>query len=128
MAKDLDLNIDLTLGSGWSSGGPFIKDFPEKQLIKSEVEIMGPVKIKIKPPDISEPAYVKKTNFIVNKTIGDFDKNTKLEAIILAKILSSKKGSTLTQLKDVTHLFDGNQITLEVPGGKHTLFFIYQNM
>ena len=33
IAKDLDINIDLTLGSGWSSGGPFIKDFPEKQLI-----------------------------------------------------------------------------------------------
>ena len=127
VAKDLDINIDLTLGSGWSSGGPFIKDFPEKQLIKSEVEIMGPAKIKIKPPDISEPAYVKKTNFIVNKTIGDFDKNTKLEAIIFAKILPSKKGSVLTQLKDVTYLFDGNQITLEVPGGKHKLFFIYQN-
>ena len=127
VAKDLDINIDLTLGSGWSSGGPFIKDFPEKQLIKSEVEIMGPAKIKIKPPDISEPAYVKKTNFIVNKTIGDFDKNTKLKAIILARILSSKKGSTLTEFKDVTDLFDGNKITLDLPSGKHKLFFIYQN-
>ena len=127
VAKDLDINIDLTLGSGWSSGGPFIKDFPEKQLIKSEIEIMGPAKIKVESPNILEPAYVKKTNFIVNKTIGDFDENTKLKAIILAEVLPSQKRSILTQFKDVTHLFDDNQITLDLPSGKHKLFFIYQN-
>ena len=38
IASQLNLNIDLTLGSGWSSGGPFIDRFPEKQLIKSEID------------------------------------------------------------------------------------------
>ena len=127
LAEELNINIDLTLGSGWSSGGPFIKDFPEKQLIKSEVKLMGPAKIQIKPPNIREPAYVKKTNFIVNKTIGEFDVNTKLEAIILTKIAQSKKRVILTKFKDVTHLFDGNEIALDLPDGEHKLFFIYQN-
>jgi hypothetical protein len=58
-ASDLKLNVDLTLGSGWSSGGPFIQDFPAQQLIKSEIEIIGPTIDIIKPVKIKEPSYIK---------------------------------------------------------------------
>ena len=97
------MNVDLTLGSGWSSGGPFIKDFPAQQLIKSELEIIGPVNRIIKPPKIQEPSYIRKTNFIVNKTIGKFDQDIDLMKVILAKVQQSQKIDILTEFADVSH-------------------------
>ena len=126
-ASDLKLKVDLTLGSGWSSGGPFIKDFPAQQLIKSEIEIIGPLNEVIKPPKIIEPPYINKTNFIVNKAIGKFDEEAELMRVVLAKVDQSTKKETLSELKDVSNLFDGAGIKLDIPKGKYKLFFIYQN-
>ena len=126
-ASDLKLNVDLTLGSGWSSGGPFIKDFPAQQLIKSEIEIIGPSNEFIKPPRIIEPSYINKTNLIVNKTIGKFDQDTRLMKVILAKVKESTKKETLSEFKDVSNLYHGAGLKLNIPKGKYKLFFIYQN-
>ena len=126
-ASSLKLNVDLTLGSGWSSGGPFIKDFPAQQLIKSEIDIIGPVSGVFQPAKIKEPSYVNKTNFIVNKTIGNFDKDTHLVKVILTKVKRSTKKETLSEFRDVTDLFDGAGLKLDIPKGKYKLFFIYQN-
>ena len=109
-ASALKLSVDLTLGSGWSSGGPFIKDFPAQQLVKSELEISGPYNGKIKPPEIQEPFYINKTNFIVNKTIGKFDEETELMRVILAKVEQSTTKEMLSELKDVTDFFDGLEL------------------
>jgi len=126
-ASALKLNVDLTLGSGWSSGGPFIKNFPAQQLIKSEIEIIGPKSGVFKPVKIKEPSYVNKTNFIVNKTIGKFDEDTHLMRVILAKVKKSIKKETLSEFRDVTDLFDGVKLKLDIPKGRYKLFFIYQN-
>ena len=126
-ASALKLNVDLTLGSGWSSGGPFIEDFPAQQLINSEIEINGPISGVIKAPKISEPSYVNKTNFIVNKTIGKFDQDVHLMKVILTKVKQSTKNETLSEFRDVTDSYDGKGIKLDIPKGKYKLFFIYQN-
>ena len=126
-ANALKLNVDLTLGSGWSSGGPFIEDFPAQQLINSEIEINGPISGVIKTPKITEPSYVNKTNFIVNKTIGKFDQDAHLMKVILTKVKQSTKNETLSEFRDVTDSFDGEGIKLDIPKGKYKLFFIYQN-
>lgn len=126
-ASALKLSVDLTLGSGWSSGGPFIKDFPAQQLVKSELEISGPYNGKIKPPEIQEPFYINKTNFIVNKTIGKFDEETELMRVILAKVEQSTKKDMLSEFRDVTDFFDGFELNVDIPKGKYKLFFIYQN-
>lgn len=126
-ANALKLNVDLTLGSGWSSGGPFIKDFPAQQLIKSELEIIGPLNGTIKPPKIQEPSYISKTNFIVNKTIGKFDQDIDLMKVTLAKVQQSQKIDILTEFLDVSHSLNEDGLKLDVPAGKYKLFFIYQN-
>ena len=126
-AGSLKLNVDLTLGSGWSSGGPFIKDFPAQQLIKSEIDIIGPVSGVFQSAKIKEPSYVNKTNFIVNKTIGNFDKDTHLAKVILTKVKRSTKQETLSEFRDVTDLFDGAELKLDIPKGIYKLFFFYQN-
>jgi len=126
-ANALKLNVDLTLGSGWSSGGPFIKDFPSQQLIKSELEIIGPLNGTIKPPKIQEPSYISKTNFIVNKTIGKFDQDIDLMKVTLAKVQQSQKIDILTEFQDVSHSLNEDGLKLDVPAGKYKLFFIYQN-
>ena len=126
-ANALNLNVDLTLGSGWSSGGPFIKDFPARQLIKSELEIIGPDDLIIKPPKIQEPSYIRKTNLIVNKTIGEFDKDIDLVGVVLAKVVQSQKKDVLSEFRDVSNMFNGYELKLDIPKGKYKLFFFYQN-
>ena len=126
-ASALKLNVDLTLGSGWSSGGPFIRDFPAQQLIKSELEIIGPNNGIIKPPKIEEPSYIKKTNLIVNKTIGKFDQDIDLIKVVLARVRQSSKKDFLTEFKDVSNLLNEDGLKLDVPKGKYKLFFLYQN-
>ena len=125
-ASALKLSVDLTLGSGWSSGGPFIKDFPAQQLVKSELEISGPYSGNHR--EIQEPSYINKTNFIVNKTIGKFDEEAELVRVILAKVEQSTTKETLSELKDVSNLFDGTGIKLDIPKGKYKLFLFIRIM
>ena len=41
-AQELGLSWDLTLGSGWSTGGPDVGDDGARQLLAAELTLMGP--------------------------------------------------------------------------------------
>ena len=83
-AKELELDVDLTL-SGWSSGGPFIKNFPAQQLVKSEIELKGPLNIEVAEPSIEDPFFANATNWVVENTIGEFDSDIELVASLALK-------------------------------------------
>jgi hypothetical protein len=47
--------------------------------------------------------------------------------VVLAKVKKSTKKETLSEFRDVSNLFDGVGLKLNIPKGKYKLFFIYQN-
>ena len=126
-AEELELDVDLTLGSGWSSGGPFIKNFPAQQLVKSEIELRGPLKIEVAEPSIEVPFFANATNWVVENTIGEFDNNLELVSISSAKIIKENSEEKLINFKDISANFDGNKLNVDLGAGKYKVFFIYQN-
>ncbi len=126
-AEKLGLTVDLTLGSGWSSGGPFIDGYPEQQLIQSFVDVSGPASLDIELPEAKEPGYVRPSNWVIKGTIGAFDSNARLHAVVAARIEPRSSPETLTELVDITQRVIQGKIKWEVPPGKHRIFAIYQN-
>ena len=126
-AKELELDVDLTLGSGWSSGGPFIKNFPAQQLVKSEIELKGPLNIEVAEPSIEDPFFANATNWVVENTIGEFDSDLELVSISSAQIIKKDGEEKLINFKDISNNFDGNKLNIDIGAGKYKVFFVYQN-
>jgi hypothetical protein len=126
-AKGLGMTVDLTLGSGWSSGGPFIEHFPEQQLLASSLDVTGPRMLDTLLPAASEPAYVTRTNWVIKNTIGLFDTQVKRRAVVAAKIDLETSPPTLTGLIDISDRVSGDSIRWQVPAGEHRIIALYQN-
>ncbi len=126
-AKELELDVDLTLGSGWSSGGPFIKNFPAQQLVKSEIELKGPLNIEVAEPSIEDPFFANATNWVVENTIGEFDSDLELVSISSAQIIKKDGEEKLINFKDISTNFNGNKLNIDIGAGKYKVFFVYQN-
>lgn len=126
-AERLGMTVDLTLGSGWSSGGPFIERSPSQQLLMASVDARGPASIDIAVPVAQEPWYAARTNAVIPDTIGTFDRDTRLQRLVAARVDGATEPATLSQLRDISgHLHDG-RIRWDVPAGHHRIFAFYQN-
>jgi len=127
IAKELNLRVDITFGSSWPTGGPFIKEGKAKQLVMSVVEVEGPSSFNSPLPLPEKPDYFELLNLVqdISKTAGEFDRNFKLLAAI-----AGKKGGTpyeITELIDVSENFSNGVLQWEVPDGKWFIFGIYEN-
>jgi hypothetical protein len=126
-AERLGMTVDLTLGSGWSSGGPFIDQYPEQQLLRSRVDVVGPMALDAPLPPAQEPTYVMPTNWVIKDTIGAFDSNVRLQAVVAAQIDTGTSPPTLSGFVDITEFVSGNRIKWQVPAGEYRLMAFYQN-
>jgi hypothetical protein len=126
-AERLGMTVDLTMGSGWSSGGPFIERSPSQQLIKASLDASGPASIDVPLPVAQEPWYAARTNGVIPNTIGTFDPDTRLQRLVAAKVDSSTEPATLSELRDISEHVSGGRIRWEVPAGSHRIFALYQN-
>lgn len=127
LAQELGMTVDLTMGSGWSSGGPFIKQFPEQQLLRSSFDVSGPNAIDTELPAAVEPWYVMPTNWIIKNTIGDFDRRADLQVVVAARLDVSTDPPTLTDLIDITDSVTGDRLVWDVPAGHYRIHALYQN-
>ena len=127
LANELGIAVDLTLGSGWSSGGPFIDRFPEQQLLRSSIDVSGPAHIEIKLPQAHEPWYVMPTNWIIRNTVGEFDRDVRLHAVVAARLDDNSIPPTLSDPVDVSTLVAGDTLGWEVPEGDYRIYAFYQN-
>ena len=127
LAGDLDMAVDLTLGSGWSSGGPFIDEYPEQQLLRAQFDVDGPGHLNRRLPEAEEPWYAMPSNWIIRNTIGDFDTDTRLEAVVSARLEERGGALVLTDLTDISHAVNKDILDWRVPEGKHRVFAFYQN-
>jgi hypothetical protein len=127
LAGELEMAVDLTLGSGWSSGGPFIDAHPEQQLLRAQFDVDGPARLSRSLPRAEQPWYAMPSNWIIRNTIGDFDTDTHLRAVVAARLEERGDTPVVTEFTDISEAVTDGNLDWSVPAGKHRIFAFYQN-
>lgn len=127
IASGLGLKVDITFGSSWPAGGPFIKDGKARQLVMKVERVEGPSLYHNVLPKPEQPEYYNILSFVqdIAKTAGEFDTNLSPVAVV-----AGKKGVSdyeVEELVDVSYGVNGDTFQWEVPPGVWFLFFIYEN-
>lgn len=127
-AQELELAWDLTLGSGWSTGGPEVGDDGARQLLAAELTLIGPMMHQGPLPEAEPPDWIDATNGIL-PAIDGFDEDTSLVAVLGAEVLDEAVDApvVLGAVIDLSPNVDGNMLTWDVPAGTHRVFAVYEN-
>lgn len=127
-AQELGLAWDLTLGSGWSTGGLGIDNDGARQLIAAELTLAGPSSYSGPLPDAEPPGWIQATNNIL-PAIDGFDEELTLVSVLAAEVVEEPEGppASLGTIVDLTSQLEGGVLSWEVPAGSHRVFAIYEN-
>lgn len=126
-ARALGLQWDMTLGSGWSSGGPAIDEEAERQLLLATITLTGPMSFNDLLPQPQPPSWVVLTNTLL-PAIDDFDEAYSLVAVVAMEVLDDEVTPPLLGPGlDLTSSVNGNNLVWEVPDGTYNVFAIYEN-
>jgi len=127
-AQELGLSWDITLGSGWSTGGVGIDDDGARQLIAAELTLDGPSSYSGPLPVAEPPSWIEITNDIL-PAIDGFDEELSLVIVLGAKILDEPESApaTLGDIVELSSQVQDGTLTWEVPQGLHRVFAIYEN-
>ncbi|NQT74145.1 MAG: hypothetical protein HQ553_15485 [Chloroflexi bacterium] len=126
-ADRLGMTFDFTLGSGWSSGGPFVSEAPERQLLMSSLDVNGPGSYEGTIPTAEPAEYRNIINNIID-ALGPFDTNVDLIAVTAARIVDdTSEPPTLHSFQDITSFVQDDILKWDVPEGNWKIFAFYQN-
>lgn len=127
-AEDLGLFWDLTLGSGWSTGGVNLDEDSERQLVAAELTLSGPSSYAGPLPQAAPPAWIAGTNAVL-PAIDGFDEALRLAAVLAAEVLDEPTDGpvTLGDVVDLSAQTTDGVLQWEVPAGAHRVFAIYEN-
>ena len=127
-AKELGLFWDLTLGSGWSTGGVSLDEDGERQLIAAELTLTGPSSYSGPLPEAEPPDWIGLTNSVL-PAIDGFDEELTLVSVLSAEVIDESEGApvTLGDIMDLSSQVDGGTLAWDVPAGTHRVFAIYEN-
>ena len=127
-ADSLGLAVDLTLGSGWPSGGPFVSSGAERQLLMSSVDVKGPMLYEGPIPPPKEPDYLEVLSLLFPDAVGPFDTDTRFVSAVAARIEeASVSPISLTAFTDITHGVSDGFLRWSVPDGQWKIFAFYEN-
>ena len=127
-AQRLGLAWDLTLGSGWSTGGPNTGDDGERQVVVGELTLAGPADYDGPLPSVEPPAWIGDTNALLY-SIDGFDDELVLVAVIGAEVIDDiANPPVLGATVDLTMAVSGNTLVWQVPDGDHRVFAVYENL
>jgi hypothetical protein len=117
----------MTLGSGWSNGGPGIDEEGERQLLMATATLTGPVTFNGLLPEPEEPSWVALINSFLAALDG-FDEDLSLVAVVTMEVLDATATPPLLGPGvDLTSMVSGNTLVWNVPAGTHKLFALYEN-
>lgn len=127
-AQELGLAWDITLGSGWSTGGVGIDDDGARQIVAAELTLEGPSSFSGPLPIAEQPSWVDATNGIL-PAIDGFDEELTLVAVLGAELIDEPEDppATLGAIADLSSLVAGDTLTWDVPPETHRVFAIYEN-
>ena len=127
-AERLDVAVDLTLGSGWPSGGPFVREGAERQLLRSELDLVGPARFDGPLPAVTEPPSSVITRAIAPRLLGPFDHDVGTVAVVAARVVdATRRPVELAELVDLTADVADGRLAWDVPEGAWRLFAFYEN-
>ncbi len=126
-AHKIGMGLDVTLGSGWSTGVPDASEAAEKQLLMSNLEVKGPIQYEGSLPIPDPPAYRDRINAIMD-VVGPFDENLTTVAVTAAKIVAIESETPVFDLfVDITEFVKNGNLKWDVPDGTWQIFTFYQN-
>jgi len=127
-AQELGLHWDITLGSGWSTGGVGIDDDGTRQLIAAELTLEGPSSYSGALPSPEPPAWIEGTNRVL-PAIDGFDEELRLVSVLGAEVTNEPENppATLGDIVELTDQVQDGTLSWEVPAGTHRVFAIYEN-
>jgi hypothetical protein len=127
-AQELGLHWDITLGSGWSTGGVGIDDDGARQLIAAELTLEGPSSYSGALPSPEPPTWIKGTNRVL-PAIDGFDEELRLVSVLGAEVTNEPENrpATLGGIVELTGQVQDGTLSWEVPAGAHRVFAIYEN-
>ena len=126
-ADRLGMAFDFTLGSGWSSGGPFVSEAPERQLLMSSLDVSGPGSYEGTIPKAEPAEYRNIINSIID-ALGPFDTNVDLIAVTAARVVDdASEPPALDSFQDITSFVQDDILKWDVPEGNWKVFAFYQN-
>ena len=127
-ARELGLDWDITLGSGWSTGGVGIDDDGARQLIAAELTLEGQSSYSGPLPKPQPPPWIEATNRVL-PAIDGFDQELRLVSVIGAKVENEPENppATLGDIVELTDKVKDEMLSWEVPAGTHRVFAVYEN-
>jgi hypothetical protein len=126
-ADRLGMAFAFTLGSGWPSGGPFVSDDPERQLLVSSLNVSGPGQYDGPLPPVEQPGYWDIVTDIMD-VLGTFDEDADLVTATAARVVDDAvEPIVLDSFTDITSSVAGDTLSWQVPDGEWTVFAFYEN-
>jgi hypothetical protein len=127
-AQELGLSWDITLGSGWSTGGVGIDHDGARQLIAAELTLDGPSSYSGPLPIPEPPTWIDVTNDVL-PAIDGFDEELTLVTVLGAEVIDEPETppATLGDIVELSSQVQDGTLTWEVPAGTHRVFAIYEN-
>ncbi len=133
-ARERGMDYDLTLGSGWPSGGVGVPDDAcEQQMSWTRVDVMGPASIDIAVPAASEPSWVTSPlvelfNSAGRTITGASDPAPELQAMVAAPLRDAgAEPPVVGTFVDLRERVENGRLRWEVPPGAHALFALYRS-
>ncbi len=119
---------DITLGSGWSTGGVGIDDDGARQLISAELTVEGPSSYSGPLPNPEAPSWIEGTNRVLS-AIDGFDEELRLVSVLGAEVTSEPENppATLGEIVELTDQVQDGALSWEVPTGTYRVIAVYEN-
>jgi hypothetical protein len=125
-ASTHDLAIDLTIGSGWPTGGPFVET-GERQLLRSSLRVTGPSNYEGALPPPEEPPWTSRVSTLLD-ALGPFDTDATLVALVGARVVDATRSPVVVEPPfDLGEARTGDTVRWQVPEGEHLLIALYEN-
>lgn len=129
-AHEAGMRAELTLGSGWPSGGPGVpREAQEQHLIMERNDVTGPGAVDLQLPAAEEPSWVADANNLIPnlKFVGPFDPGAELVAVAAAPLLAGAEGETIGEPVDLTSRVTNGRLQWDAPPGRHAVLTFYRN-
>jgi len=126
-AKQIGLDFDLTLGSGWPGGLPTSKQNAERQLTMATVDLTGPARFTGPLPPSPDQSYRSAVEWVLD-VLGPQDQEVRVVAVLAARLAGERDGATL--LEDVRVIAKGQAgeaLDWAVPDGRWRVFAFYES-